>query len=538
MQKFFSYFGLGDLDHEDKSELSLDKLLDNKIEFGKAQKRSLASVIVFWIAEGSEMIVIGILMPQLQNEWNLTSSSINLMNTIIFFGIFLGALLGGKVADNIGRRQPLLFGCLILVICSFWSVFSSTYVDFILARFICGICMGMGSPIVPSYLSEILPTSWRARAFLLVAFGFTVGELLGLFCSYFLLNSFTNGAWRLVIFISSLPALLSLPLIYYNLYESPRYFLIITNQKKKAIDILEKMYYVNNVKGEGTMTPQQISDAKQQYKLNTKEKQQLERWADKRHIEQKNQTAKYKELFSQINKPTTLQLSVVWMSLSLIFYGITIILPTIIVEYQNQYGIQKEEKTEISSQNYGVEMAYYSLTILAEIPSIVFVYYFVENPQIGRKNIIQFGLLGCVGFLLLSFLMQNIGISFYFFLALARFCIMCVLNVMYPFTAEIYRTSLRVTGLSFGNSIARIGGMSITWISALGFYLFGVFGPMLMFAIFAAISTIAAFMIPVDTTNQQLDSYQELVNLSSNKITPSINNHANTPLIEAKQLYH
>lgn len=43
--------------------------------------------------------------------------------------------------------------------------------------------------------------------------------------------------------------------------------------------------------------------------------------------------------------------------------------------------------------------------------------------------------------------------------------------------------------------------MSITWISALGFYLFGVFGPMLMFAIFAAISTIAAFMIPADTTN-------------------------------------
>lgn len=77
--------------------------------------------------------------------------------------------------------------------------------------------------------------------------------------------------------------------------------------------------------------------------------------------------------------------------------------------------------------------------------------------------------------------------------------------VLYIWTAELFQTSIRITGVGFTNSIARVGGMLISVIMAVGFYFFGNFGPFFMFALFALISAYGAYNIPRDTTDIQLD---------------------------------
>mmetsp|Transcript_2634 Transcript_2634/g.244 ORF Transcript_2634/g.244 Transcript_2634/m.244 type:complete len:80 (-) Transcript_2634:27-266(-) len=76
-----------------------------------------------------------------------------------------------------------------------------------------------------------------------------------------------------------------------------------------------------------------------------------------------------------------------------------------------------------------------------------------------------------------------------------------IILIAYAFTSEIYNTSLRVTGLSFSSIVNRTGGILITWIAYGGFSFIGVFGPIIILAIFSLISTISVLYIPADTAD-------------------------------------
>ena len=66
-------------------------------------------------------------------------------SSLIFGGWILGALVGGVLADNFGRKTMVfLFGFLIALF-SLLSAFPNTYWLFALFRFIVGVSIGMYS---------------------------------------------------------------------------------------------------------------------------------------------------------------------------------------------------------------------------------------------------------------------------------------------------------------------------------------------------------------------------------------------------------
>jgi hypothetical protein len=68
-------------------------------------------------------------------------------------------------------------------------------------------------------------------------------------------------------------------------------------------------------------------------------------------------------------------------------------------------------------------------------------------------------------------------------------------NIIFPFTTEIYSTTLRATGLGFNNAFCRVGGILMPWVLG-SFFLIKDTGPFLAFFIFSLISSIAAYLIP------------------------------------------
>lgn len=79
----------------------------------------------------------------------------------------------------------------------------------------------------------------------------------------------------------------------------------------------------------------------------------------------------------------------------------------------------------------------------------------------------------------------------------------------FTFTAEIYPTSMRATAVGANNSVCRLGGVLMPWLSLL-FYYFGNTGPLLICAIICCLSGYSAFKIPKDTKNMVLDTYIEM----------------------------
>jgi MFS family permease len=146
--------------------LSFDWILENRIKIGQCQLWSLLAVCMIWMSDGSEMFIIGFIMPLAQKEWGLTDFETNYLGTGVFLGITLGAIVSGLVADKKGRRIPMLLGATCIMISSFSSIFSPNFLSLIFFRISFGFGMGFSVPITATYVSEIFPKDCRGKYFL------------------------------------------------------------------------------------------------------------------------------------------------------------------------------------------------------------------------------------------------------------------------------------------------------------------------------------------------------------------------------------
>jgi AAHS family benzoate transporter-like MFS transporter len=85
--------------------------------------------ILFWCAfiimfDGFDLVVYGTIVPVLMKEWHLTPIQAGTLGSYALFGMLLGALFFGPLADKIGRKnvflslafsQPLLDGRKVLL---------------------------------------------------------------------------------------------------------------------------------------------------------------------------------------------------------------------------------------------------------------------------------------------------------------------------------------------------------------------------------------------------------------------------------------
>lgn len=92
----------------------------------------------------------------------LTSSNQSLIVSILSAGTFFGALIGGDMADFIGRKWTVILGCfiyLIGVIIQMLTGLGNALAVIVTGRLIAGIGVGFESAIVILYMSEIVSAS-------------------------------------------------------------------------------------------------------------------------------------------------------------------------------------------------------------------------------------------------------------------------------------------------------------------------------------------------------------------------------------------
>ncbi|KAJ8121102.1 hypothetical protein ONZ43_g2364 [Nemania bipapillata] len=158
------------------------------------------------------------------SEFIIPSSTSSLFTSILSLGTFLGALVGGDIADFIGRRPTIIGGCLVFTIGCILEIASTNQeVLFVFGRLIAGGGVGFISAVVILYMSEIAPKKVRGAMVSGYQFCITIGILLANVVVYTTENRNDTGSYRIPIGVQFLWAiilgggLLFLP-------ESPRYF--------------------------------------------------------------------------------------------------------------------------------------------------------------------------------------------------------------------------------------------------------------------------------------------------------------------------
>ena len=150
----------------------------------------------------------------------------------------------GFVSDRFGRRRVLFFCAILYALSAILSAIPRSFGQFIAARILSGIAIGVSSMICPVYIAEIAPARWRGRLGTLFQFGIVAGIFLTLFINRWIQQSGdaawnTDYGWRWMLAAEAVPALIFLFLLF-PIPESPRW-LIKAGREEEAGRILSRV---------------------------------------------------------------------------------------------------------------------------------------------------------------------------------------------------------------------------------------------------------------------------------------------------------
>ncbi|MCW2879529.1 MAG: major facilitator superfamily 1 [Sphaerisporangium sp.] len=119
----------------------------------------------------------------------------------------IGGLFAGVLTDYFGRKRVLTYSILVYAAFTGLTALSPNYWIFIVLRFVTGLGMGAEWGPGSALVSEIWPDRSRGKGVALLQSGFGVGFLLatGVF---WLLKDTGPNAWRYVLLVGAIPALL------------------------------------------------------------------------------------------------------------------------------------------------------------------------------------------------------------------------------------------------------------------------------------------------------------------------------------------
>lgn len=169
---------------------------------------------------------------------------IGLATASAIIGCIPGAMSAGFISDRFGRRKVLFVCALLYLVSAIWSGLATGFPEFIAARFIGGLGIGISSMICPVYIAELAPPRWRGRLGTL----FQMGIVIGIFITLFIngqIKSLGDDAWnvqqgwRWMLGAEALPALLFVFLLF-PIPESPKW-LIQAGREEEARRTLERV---------------------------------------------------------------------------------------------------------------------------------------------------------------------------------------------------------------------------------------------------------------------------------------------------------
>ncbi len=171
-----------------------------------------------------DLQLAGVLGRVLTGVFHLNRSVVPALLGASFLGMFFGAVLLGRAADKLGRRNTYLLNLAIYSLFTLAGAFSMNAAMLMVCRFAAGVGLGSQLPLGDSYLSEILPVKQRGQ---FIAWAYTVGFLgfpvAGLLARVLVpLAPLGFAGWRWLFVVGSLGAVIVLA-AQRLLPESPRW---------------------------------------------------------------------------------------------------------------------------------------------------------------------------------------------------------------------------------------------------------------------------------------------------------------------------
>jgi AAHS family 4-hydroxybenzoate transporter-like MFS transporter len=202
---------------------------------GGFQIRLLLTCAAVLLLDGFDTQAIGYVAPALAKEWGLSKAALGPVFSAGLFGLMIGALVFGPLADRIGRKKIIIFSTLAFGIGTLATSLIQDVNSLLAIRFLTGLGLGGAMPNAVAMTSEFSPHRRRATMVMIMFCGFSVGAALGGLLAAALIPKF---GWRSVFVVGGVAPLLLVPILALRLPESVRFLALTGRAHERVAELL------------------------------------------------------------------------------------------------------------------------------------------------------------------------------------------------------------------------------------------------------------------------------------------------------------
>uniref|UniRef100_A0AAY4CD91 Major facilitator superfamily (MFS) profile domain-containing protein n=1 Tax=Denticeps clupeoides TaxID=299321 RepID=A0AAY4CD91_9TELE len=387
-------------------------------------------------------------------------------SSVYFLGVLCGSFFSGQLSDRFGRKPVLFMTMMVQTIFTFVQIFSPSWEAFAVLSFIVGL--GQISNYVAAFVlgTEILTGPVRVLysslgVCIFFAFGYMLLPLI----------AFYIRTWRMLLIALSVPGLIYIPLWWY-IPESPRW-LISQGKVEAAEAILRKAARKNRITAPEVIFKQ--SEVHLELSLIMKVKHNV------------------LDLIATSNiRRTTLILFLVWMTLSMGYFGLSL----------------------NTSRLHGDPYLNCFISAAIEVPAYVISWlalrYFPRRMSASASM-----MLGGVAMYSITLVPQDMPSVSMALEMVGKFGIAIGTALMFPYTGELYPTVIRNTAVGACAMVSRIGSTIAPYLIHLNAYQKNL--PHILLGTLCALSAMVTIFLPESFRQPLPETIDQMLKRESGK---------------------
>lgn len=388
-------------------KVNINETIDNA-KFSLFHWKVLVWCLLIIIFDGYDLVIYGVALPLLMQQWSLTAVQAGLLASAALFGMMFGAMIFGTLSDRLGRKKTIMICVTLFSGFTFLGAFATNPVEFAILRFIAGLGIGGVMPNVVALMTEYAPKKIRSTLVAIMFSGYAIGGMTSALLGAWLVK---DMGWQIMFLIAGIP-LLMLPIIWKFLPESLA-FLIKSGKEEQAKQIINKL-------------------------LTTRDIHQNTQLVFNENI---HHEAPVKALFQDGRAFSTFMFWIAFFMCLLMVYALGSWLPKLMLQ---------------AGYSLGASMLFlFALNIGGMVGAIgggALADRFHLKPVITSMFVI-----GAAALILLGF--NSPQIVLYSLIALAGAATIGSQILLYTFVAQFYPTTVRSTGMGWASGIGRIGAI-------------------------------------------------------------------------------